>query len=182
MRTFLLSLLILFIIVSQSQAQEVILTRYEEFATEPGRILKHESKHIGAAYQCNIWLNKLTDVDIDSTRRVIIFSGSGNQGNWTMHVDQAAAYGVLRFLEYCKRVVAPDAKANPVYSYLTINGMQVSFNASTRFISNRWAIHFRQVYAYSNTPVSENAFEFPFSDIDQLITLWKNALEASKEF
>jgi hypothetical protein len=165
-----------------SQDSTIVLSKYEKFFSETGKMYKTETKEIGKVKDITISLVKTTEVSSgQSISAIQIFQK--NMMMFTpislgvLHVDIDEIEGVARALKYYQEEIK---KGKPQYQssyyYLTSNDIQVSCSYFEGSFGG-WFVSLSQRYHYIKTTVSGSLITIKNKDIDDLVEL----IEKSKD-
>lgn len=181
MYKYLLCFSLLLVAGSYAKGQEVLLTQYETFSIEPGRMMRIDQQLVTRTRLFRLEVVKATDIQIDSSRKALRLTGYYSTGEaFFIYLDPAEAYGVLNLLNMSQRSIPIRDKGAPMYSYITSNGVQAYFSFPEN--TNSWwsHIYITQLYAYSNVPQPERKIAIRYVDAVEFIAFWKEALETLK--
>jgi len=174
-----LLLLFLFPLVSRAQDAStpqdstVLLSDYEYFSLQPGKIFKQKDSSIGFIKDIKVFCSISINQEDGSVMKAVTFQQAGAQYNRAIIIDFADIEGVLKSLEYFQSLAtAGKQRDDPSYTFLTKHDVRISLS-----YNGKWSFIIEKVYHYKKaSEVANSMVLFEKEQIKGIIFLIKRAI------
>ena len=168
---------------SFSQDSTITLSKFEQFTSQPNKILKTEFKNIrpyGSFGWSNVYLFKTTDLISDtSTYAIRIDDFASNQipsfiDPASFYIDDSDLDSVINVLDYfITQSEKTQPPANLQYTYITSSDIELNCYFIQPY--NSWRFSIGKIYKNLRTPVPNTAIGFNMRRIKEFVALLKLA-------
>lgn len=170
----------LFTLSATAQDSLITFSKFQEFSSRKGALLKTELQHFGSVKSVHIAKVKTTDVASNIAFSAIRMAPYGTnsesitrKGNF--YIDMEDVDSVLQALHYfLAETKKPKPSTDFTFTYSTSNDIQFScsFNQNNLF---SWSMEVSQLYPHYKSIVPGATYSFNKRDIENLIGLIKVA-------
>lgn len=164
MRLYFLLSLIFFSVKTFAQDSTIILSDFEKFSSQNGKVLKTEFKRIGIAGSYMVAKVKTTDIFSGQSASAIIidYDRSNIQSlinPKTLYIDVKDVDSIAFALTYfIKELEKQDPTTYLQYSFISSKDVQVSCRYHS--FSNNWQFEIDKIYRYLRTHVAGSSINF----------------------
>ncbi len=175
MKIIILSLFAFATINLFAQDSTVSLSKYEQFLSNSGRMIKTELFDIDGNKSYKIQINKSTDLQNGSFVKAVTITQQknffliGNVSTGVLYIDWDEFPEYLKGVKFIQSQLDSKPERATTYQYSTINGVTASAIFQTEVQPKGWSIYFGQVYKYSRQ--FRYSFFLPLKDISDLVKM-----------
>jgi hypothetical protein len=163
-----------------SQDSTITLSQFEQFTSQPNRIIKKEIRTIGAFGWRNINVFKATDMTTDSSIYSIRMNYFNNDGlynsirSYNTYIDFEELDTIIDVLSKFLSV-AKDVKPAQATQYVYITANDIEFAAYYDVSNESWQYTMSKLYKYLRTHVPETMEQFNSKRFGTFVKLLKEA-------
>lgn len=184
MRIFIL-LLILFPAVIFSQDSTIKRSKFEEFTSATGQMIKTEIFDAGSQKDFKVSVVKATNLETGESKMAVQLYKDKNMflvGPYKssyLYIDWDELPGFIKAVKFQQPLMESKPKNEVDYTYTTENGVATicSFNLSDGYIPSGWSIQFFRVYTYLRSTVNESAVLIKKKELDDIIKALEQAIK-----
>ena len=180
-------LLLLFVpFFSIGQDSLLIKSKYEEFSSRTGTMVKTETFLAGTLKDYKVQVLKTTDVETSISAKAVLMSQSVNYflvGKITtslLYIDWEEVPGFIKALKFQLSLLESKPANDVSYTYTTTNGVESSCTFYSNGQFTGWNIAFSRVYKYSRAYMDGSTFMIKKKDFIDIIAMLEQGI--SKEY